>query len=90
MPNGSVIGDRANLALTSAIMDIGWIPPQPRSCFDLLPIVIETPAHEIHMFEMPKEAVREVPMEHPNYPAFGKLGLKWAAVPAICSEYDAP
>lgn len=29
---------------------------------------------------------REVPLEHPNYPAFAKLGLKWGAVPSITSE----
>lgn len=27
-------------------------------------------------------------MEHPNYPAFAKLGLKWGAVPSITSEYS--
>ena len=29
---------------------------------------------------------REVHLEHPDYPAFGKLGLKWGAVPSITSE----
>jgi len=29
---------------------------------------------------------REVPLEHPDYPDFGKLGLKWGAVPSITSE----
>lgn len=30
--------------------------------------------------------VREVPLEHPDYPEFAKLGLKWGAVPSTTSE----
>eukprot|EP00752_Nemacystus_decipiens_P005386 g4883.t1 len=83
LEDGSVIGDRANLELTKAIIGNGWVPPSPKGPFDLLPIVFESPDKEIRMFDIPPGYAREVRLEHPNHPEFAKLGLKWGAVPSI-------
>ena len=58
MPDGSVMGDKANLALTEAVVDNGWVPPEPKGHFDVLPIVLETDAGEIRMFDVPPECAR--------------------------------
>lgn len=58
LEDGSVIGDKANLELTEAIIGNGWIPPSPRGHFDILPIVLETSGNEIRMFDVPAECAR--------------------------------
>lgn len=58
LEDGSVIGDKANLELTEAIIGNGWMPPEPRGHFDILPIVLETPDNEIRMFDVPAECAR--------------------------------
>lgn len=84
-PNGSLLGDPANLTLTKAIMDLGWEPPSPRGAFDLLPLVIQVPGKQPRLYPVPPEAVLEVPIGHPSIPGIAALGLKWCAVPAISS-----
>src|SRR5690606_16488023 len=34
-------------------------------------------------YELPREAVLEVPISHPTIPGIASLGLKWCAIPAI-------
>lgn len=58
MPDGSVMGDKANLTLTEAVIGNGWAPPQPKGHFDVLPIVLETDNGEIRMFNVPPECTR--------------------------------
>jgi nitric oxide synthase oxygenase domain/subunit/sulfite reductase alpha subunit-like flavoprotein/hemoglobin-like flavoprotein len=82
-PDGSVIGDRANVALTAAIRRLGWRPPAAVSDFDVLPLVIDVPDRPPQTFELPPEDVLRVPLSHPNAPSFDALGLQWIAVPAI-------
>ena len=83
--DGFILGDPDNLELTDKILTLGWTPPEPKSEFDVLPVVIHLPGHRPKMFELPKEYVHEVEITHPKYPAFADLKLKWAAVPAISS-----
>lgn len=84
MPDGSVLGDPANLALTNAIIQkMGWQPPEPRGAYDILPLVIEVPGQEPKMYHWKPEEVLEVAIEHPNIPGFKDLGLRWYAIPAI-------
>jgi len=85
MPDGSVLGDRANLELTAAIRKLGWEPPAEPSDFDLLPLVIDVPGHEPKLHALDPADVLEVPISHPSSPAIGELGLKWCAVPAIAN-----
>jgi len=53
------MGDKANLALTEAVVGNGWVPPEPKGHFDILPIVLETDAGKIGMFEVPPECTRQ-------------------------------
>ncbi len=81
-PDGSILGDPAQVALTEAIQKLGW-QPNRQTPFDVLPLVIQTPDAPPRFFELPREAVLEVPLGHPDYPWFAELGLKWHALPVI-------
>lgn len=81
--DGSVVGDPAQLGLTRAIVELGWEAPNPRTHFDILPIVIELPGREPQFFDLPKELVLEVEITHPDYDWFAELGLRWYALPAV-------
>ncbi|MBE9004318.1 nitric oxide synthase oxygenase [Fortiea sp. LEGE XX443] len=82
-PDGNVIGDRANLELTKAIIKLGWQPPEPPTPYDILPIVIEVPGVEPKLYELPQDEILEVEIEHPTIAEFKSLGLRWYAIPAI-------
>ncbi|MBD2498596.1 nitric oxide synthase oxygenase [Nostoc sp. FACHB-280] len=82
-PDGSVMGDGANLDLTNAIIKLGWQPPEPRTPYDILPIVIEVPGMEPKLYEFPQEEILEIDIEHPTIAEFKSLGLRWYAIPAI-------
>ena len=47
MPDGTFMGDKANLQYTKDCIEFGWNPPEPRGEFDVLPIVIEEERGEI-------------------------------------------
>ncbi|NEQ50093.1 MAG: nitric-oxide synthase [Leptolyngbya sp. SIO3F4] len=84
MPDGSVLGDAANLGVTQAIIDkMGWQPPEPRTPYDILPLVIELPGQEPKLYKFKPEDILEVEIEHPTIPGIKDLGLRWYAVPAI-------
>ena len=43
-PDGSVLGDPANLELTEIVIrDFGWKPPQRKGAFDPMPIIVDIP-----------------------------------------------
>jgi nitric oxide synthase oxygenase domain/subunit/sulfite reductase alpha subunit-like flavoprotein/hemoglobin-like flavoprotein len=85
LPDGSVIGDRANLELTAAIRRLGWEPPAEPTDFDILPLVIDAPGHEPKLYAFDPADVLEAPITHPSHPGIAALGLKWMAVPAIAN-----
>lgn len=80
--DGSVIGDPAQLELTEVLRTLGWQGGDGTS-FDVLPLVIQLPGGPPRVFELPADAVVEVPISHPDFDWFADLGLKWHAVPAI-------
>ena len=82
---GDVLGDPANVNITKLLIEEElWIPPQNKTKFDVLPLVLKLPNNEHpFVYELPREVVHEVHIEHPAYPSVKDLGLKWAAVPAI-------
>ncbi|WP_375512546.1 nitric oxide synthase oxygenase [uncultured Nostoc sp.] len=82
-PDGRILGDPANLDVTKAIMKLGWQPPQPRTDYDILPLVIEAPGMEPKMYHFERDEILEVEIEHPAIPEFKSLGFRWYAVPAI-------
>jgi nitric-oxide synthase len=82
-PDGRVLGDPAQVEFTARVMRMGWRPPAQPGAFDVLPLLIGTPDGKARLFELPADAVLEVPIVHPTLPWFGELGLKWHALPAV-------
>lgn len=80
--DGSVIGDPSQVELTEALRALNW-PDGAGTPFDVLPLVIQWPGRPPRIFELPADAVAEVPLHHPDFDWFADLGLKWHAVPAI-------
>jgi nitric-oxide synthase len=85
-PSGRVLGDPRYQSFTSALIERGWQPPEPRGAFDVLPLVVETVEEGPLIFELPGRAVHEVPLEHPELQWFADLGLRWHAVPVISNN----
>jgi len=79
--DGSVVGDPMHVEITEAIQALGW--RAPGGAFDVLPIVVQLPGQRPEVFELPPEAVLEVPLSHPELAWFEDLGLRWHALPAI-------
>jgi nitric-oxide synthase len=79
--DGSVLGDPRYVDFTAAMAERGW--QGKREAFDVLPVVVQTQGDGVRVFDLPDEAVWEVPLGHPDLPWFGDLGLRWHAVPAI-------
>ena len=82
--NGTILGDSSNVRLTEFVLHHGW-QPRKRGPFDVLPLVIQMPNQPPRLFEIPSDAILEVPISHPGYSWFAKIGLKWHALPAIAN-----
>mmetsp|Transcript_84594 Transcript_84594/g.217977 ORF Transcript_84594/g.217977 Transcript_84594/m.217977 type:complete len:1162 (+) Transcript_84594:51-3536(+) len=85
-PDGSVLGDPANVEFTEMAMNrFGWKgpPKAKRTKFDPLPQILQLPGKDPVMCEFPRELYAEIPLTHPKYPKFAKLGLKWTSLPCI-------
>jgi nitric-oxide synthase, bacterial len=80
--HGQVLGDRRFVAFTDTVRKMGWRPPTARSAFDLLPLVVRDMEKGVRLFSLPRDVVREVPLEHPSLNWFVDLGLRWHAVGA--------
>jgi nitric-oxide synthase len=85
-PDGRVLGDPRYLAFTSELIQRGWRPPELPGAFDVLPLVVETIEEGPRIFQLPGQAVHEVPLEHPELAWFADLGLRWHAVPVISNS----
>ncbi|MFE0100379.1 nitric oxide synthase oxygenase [Streptomyces sp. NPDC059009] len=81
-PDGSVTGDPRTTGFTALARRLGW-PGGPGTPFDVLPLVIQGAGGAPRWFELPSDAVLEVPIEHPEYAWWAELGLRWHAVPAL-------
>lgn len=79
--DGTITGDPAQLAFTRLVQELGWTGPG--TAFDVLPLVIDVPGYPLRLYELPTDAVLEVPIRHPQFPWFAELGLRWHAVPVI-------
>ncbi|WP_239422042.1 nitric oxide synthase oxygenase [Bacillus sp. CGMCC 1.16541] len=76
-----IIGDPASLAFTKVCEELGW--QGEGTHFDLLPLVIQVNNQQPKWYEIPKDVVIEVPIQHPELAAFNELGIKWYGVPII-------
>lgn len=84
MEDGSILGDPNSTALTKSILELGWEPPQPKSRWDLLPLVIMADDDAPAMIEVPPDLSKLVAIRHPRYEReFENLDLKWVAFPAL-------
>lgn len=81
-PEGA-LGDPRYADFTSALIQRGWQPPEPPGHFDVLPLIVETAQDGPRITEIPRDAILEVPLRHPELAWFEELGLRWHAVPAI-------
>ena len=84
--DGTVMGDPVNLSFTAMCVKLGWTPPSVKSDFDFLPLVIsdDIVGHDRpRVFNIPADAIMEVPIHHPEHELFSSLNLRWYALPAI-------
>ncbi|MCC2463895.1 nitric oxide synthase oxygenase [Bacillus mobilis] len=75
-----VIGDSHSTAFTDFCQELGW--QGEGTNFDVLPLVFSVDGKEPVYKEIPKKEVKEVPIEHPEYP-ISSLRAKWYGVPMI-------
>ncbi|WNI19654.1 nitric oxide synthase oxygenase [Streptomyces sp. ITFR-21] len=67
---------------TALARQLGW--KGGYGAFEVLPLMVQTaPGRRPEMYEVPEDAVLEVPLTHPRYPGIAALGLRWYAVPAV-------
>lgn len=84
---GLITGDPAHLGITGMARELGWQGSDPPGRFDLLPLIIQAPGLPPAWFELPRDAVLEVPLRHPYLTWFRDLRLRWYAVPVISDMY---
>ncbi|MDM5157550.1 nitric oxide synthase oxygenase [Bacillus sp. DX1.1] len=75
-----VIGDSNSISFTTFCKELGWNGEGTH--FDVLPLVFSIDGSEPVCMPVPKEDVKEIEIEHPEYP-FSSLGVKWYGVPMI-------
>ncbi|MEV0097186.1 nitric oxide synthase oxygenase [Streptomyces sp. NPDC050738] len=80
--DGRVIGDPRNAGLTALALRLGW-RGGPGTAFDVLPLIVQDGAGKPRCFELPRDAVLEVELDHPEDRWPAEWGLRWHAVPAI-------
>lgn len=83
LPDGSILGDPANVAFTEAAIEHGWTPPEERGRFDILPLMLSMPGAPPKLYELPRELCMEVELEHPDHRWFADFGLRWYVLPAV-------
>ncbi|KAK3166959.1 hypothetical protein OEA41_010084 [Lepraria neglecta] len=82
--DGSIIGDPNSVKLTKAIIELGWVRPESRSPWHLLPLVAIAEGDLPAFTEIPTYLRPLMNIHHPQYAAqFEKLGLKWVSFPAL-------
>lgn len=80
---GEVRGDGQYADFTDQAVALGWRRPDPPGRFDVLPLLVSADGGRPEIFELPPDAVLEVPLTHPDHSWFADLRLRWHAVPAI-------
>lgn len=81
--DGAVLGDRQNIEATRIAHSLGWVPPDRRSAFDLLPFVIRDRDERRSLHVLPDDAWKAVPIRHPEVAEIAQMGLVWYAVPCV-------
>lgn len=76
-----IIGDPASVRFTSVCKTLGW--EGKGTAFDILPLVVQVGDQPPVLQEIPADIVKEVYIEHEEYPAIADLDVRWYAVPII-------
>ena len=76
-----IVGDPLHSELTRHAENAGW--KGTGGAFDILPLLISVAGDDLAAFDVPADAVLEVPISHPRHPCITDLGLRWHANPAI-------
>lgn len=84
--DGKIIGDPENVELTNQILKLGWEPISMNK-FDILPLVIQIGNQHPKYFEIPKNIIKEVNINHPRNNLVSKIGMKWHVLPVISNMY---
>lgn len=82
--DGSIIGDPANLMMTSICEGYGWRAVE-RGPFCILPLLLEAPGYPPQLFELPEHVHHVVELTHSDYPALARLKLRWYGIPALAA-----
>ncbi|MEV1022102.1 nitric oxide synthase oxygenase [Streptomyces sp. NPDC050264] len=83
--DGHIVGDPRGAGLTGFARRLGW-RGGAGTPFDVLPLIVQRVPHEPpRWFDLPPDAVLEVPLHHPELAWWSELGLRWHAVPAIAN-----
>ncbi|QHV41722.1 nitric oxide synthase oxygenase [Bacillus cereus] len=77
-----IIGDSQSIDFTKKCENSGW--SGSKSHFDVLPLVFSIDGGIPIYKQIPKEDVKEVIIEHPEYP-IRSLGVRWYGIPIISS-----
>ncbi|KAG1651693.1 Nitric oxide synthase, salivary gland [Nymphon striatum] len=80
-PDGTIIGDRANVEFTELCQKLGWKGPGKK--WDILPLVLSANGEDPEVFDIPEDLVMRVKIQHPRYSQFEELDLQWYCVPAV-------
>jgi len=81
MPDGTYLGDPGNKHLTQMMIDkLGWNPPEPRTAWDILPLVVEVDGAPPRLYELPMKAQYDVQITHPANEKFNALALRCATL----------
>jgi nitric-oxide synthase len=84
-PADGITGDPLSVVLSELAASLGW--EGDGTAFDVLPLIVADSEARLHMFPVPRDAVLEVPITHPEFGWFAELGLRWYAVPVITDMY---
>lgn len=74
-------GDPRCAPVRELARDLGWSWDGDR--WAVLPLVTVTGSGHPYVTDIPRDAVAEVPLEHPHHPWLADLGLRWHALPII-------
>jgi len=74
-------GDPKYVALRELARDLGW--DWDGDGWAVLPLIAHIDGGRPHLLPVPADAAAEVRLEHPHYPWFAELGLRWHALPII-------
>lgn len=81
--HGRVIGDPQQITNTKIALSLGWKPKGSPSMFDILPFCIREPGGKRRLYEIDRNLIKEITIEHPTIPAISTLGLRWYPVPIV-------